>query len=110
MNGPRFSGSAPALIRHVMGILGALVIAGFIAGAWLTNVERSVQATEKKATENRESIEAIKQSLNILNVGQKVLIRRFDDAEKINEKFRDRTGNALERILERLPRRGRPLR
>ncbi len=106
----RFNGAAPALIKHVVATLGVVIAAAFGVGVWLATVEGGLQANEKKTSENRESIDAIEKSLNSLNVDQKVLIRRFDDAEKISEKFQDRTGNALERILELLPRRERPLR
>lgn len=106
----RFNGGAPALIRHVIAILGVLIVASFTVGVFLTNIENSVQATEKKVTENRARVEAIERSINEMVVEQKVLIQRFDDEKEDNKEFRDRTGNALDRILERLPRRQGPVR
>ena len=106
MNGPRFSGSAPALIRHVMAIVGGLVVAVFAMGLLYADV----LATGKKADDNRVRVEAIERSINEMVVEQKVLIQRFDDEQENLKEFRDRTGNALERILDRLPRRERPLR
>ncbi len=97
----RLNGAAPALLRHVFYILGGLIAGVFAMGLLYADV----MATGKNADDNRARVEAIEESLNTLNADQKVLIRRFDDAKKINEKFRDKTGDKLDRILERLPRR-----
>lgn len=99
----RLSGAAPALIKHILILLGGLIAGVFAMGLLYADV----LATGKKADDNRERVEAIEQSINDMVVEQKVLIQRFNSEQKENEKFRDGTGSKLDRILLRLPRRER---
>ena len=98
----RLNGVAPVIIRYVSVILAAVFAMGLLYA--------EVMATGKKTDENRARVEAIEQSINEMVVEQKVLIQRFDDEKEKNKEFRYRTGNALDRILERLPRREGPAR
>ena len=102
----RINGNAPALVRHVLAILAAGVAGVFALGL----IYADVLATGKKADENRTAIEAIKDSINEMAAEQRVMIQRFDDEKEDNTKFRDRTINTLDLILQRLPRRERPAR
>lgn len=102
----RINGSAPALIKHLL----AMLVAGIGGVFALGLVYGDVLATGKKADENRTAIEAIEDSIHEMAAEQKVMIQRLDDEQENSRTFRERTGNALDRILLRLPRRERPVR
>lgn len=106
----RFNGGAPALIRHVVAILGVLIVAAFTVGVFLTNIENSAEATEKKATENRKRVQAIEESINEVATQQKLLNQQSTTDREHSKEFRDNTRRALQQILNRLPRQERPAR
>ncbi len=96
-------GGAPALIKHIFGVLavmGAVLIAGTLLFA-------EVKATEEKAEQNRQRVEAIERDINEVTTQQRLLLQSTVTEQKLNEKFRDKTSSTLERILDRLPRRER---
>jgi hypothetical protein len=99
-----YNGVPPALIRHGATALG-LLLTGTFAG---TLLYAEVKATGEKADDNRASVDAIEEKINEVTMQQRVLIQRFKDEGKWNAEFRDKTGRALERILERLSPRGSP--
>ncbi len=97
----KFDAGAPALIRHVVYLVGLLIAGVFAMGLLYADV----LATGKKADSNSKSVKMIEQTIHELRTGQRLLIQSVDEAKKTNEKFRDKTGSTLERILRRLPRR-----
>lgn len=100
------NGSAPALIRHVFGVLG-VVVAAIVAG---TLLYAEVKATGQKAQDNRERVEAIEDKINEVTMQQRLLLQRTEDEKDLNREFRRETGRALSEILLRLPRPARPVR
>ena len=104
------NGAAPALVKHFLYLVAVLIVAGFTAGVHLTNIENAAEATEKKATENRERVQAIEKSINEVTTQQKLLIQQSKTDRERSKEFRDATGRALQQILNRLPRQERPVR
>ena len=100
----KFDAGAPALVRHLVYLVGGAIAGVFAMGLLYADV----LATGKKADSNSTNIESIEAAINELSAEQRVLIQRFDDEKEDSEKFRDKTGNTLERILRRLPRREWP--
>ncbi len=100
------NGGAPALLRHIAYLGGALVAGAFTVGVLWSNV----LATEKKANDNSERVEVIEQSINQVTTQQQLLIQSSETARARSKEFRDKTARTLERILERLPRQSGPIR
>ena len=100
------NGAAPALIKHVLGllgVLGAVIISGTLLYAEMrTNI--------KNTDDNRTRVEAIEKSINEVTTQQKLLIQRSDMEKEANREFRNKTSDTLDKILDRLPRRERPVR
>lgn len=94
------NGGAPALLRHLAYLAGVLVAGAFAVGMLWS----SVLATEKKATENSERVQAIEESINEVTTQQLLLIQSSETDRAHSKEFRDKTARTLERILERLPR------
>ena len=94
------NGGAPALLRHIAYLVVALAAGAFTVGM----VWSDVLATEKKANENSKSVAAIEKSINEVTTQQKLLMQSSKADREHSKEFRDKTGRALERILERLPR------
>lgn len=100
------NGGFPALLQHAATLLVAIV-ATIVA---VTLLYADVRATEEETEDNRARVEAIERSINEVTTQQKLLIQRFDIEQEANKEFRDKTSNALDKILDRLPRRERPVR
>ena len=94
------NGGAPALLRHLADLVAALVFGAFSVGILWSDV----QATGKKADDNRMRVEAIERSIGEVTTQQRVLMERSDGDRERSKEFRENTARALERILERLPR------
>lgn len=100
------NGAAPALIRHILwllGILGAVVVSGTLLYA-------EMRINMENTSDNRTRVEAIEKSINEVTTQQKLLIQRSDMEKEANREFRNKTSNTLDKILDRLPRRERPIR
>ena len=96
------NGGAPALIKHifgVLGLLGAVLVAGTLLYA-------DVKATGKEVKKNSESVEAIKESINEIATKQRLLLQQT----AADKEFQKETRNTLNEILLRLPRQEGPLR
>ncbi len=94
-------GGAPALVRHilwVLGLLGATLIAGTLLYA-------EVKATGKQSESTEREVEAIKKKMNEVTTQQRILLQRANDEKELNKDFRKETGRALNEILLRIPRR-----
>ncbi len=94
------NGGAPALLRHIAGLAGFLIFGAFMVGMLWSDV----LATEEKANDNSARVEAIEKSINEVTTQQKLLMQSSKADREHSKEFRDKTGRALERILERLPR------
>lgn len=94
-----YNGVPPTLVRHVSTALGLLVVGTFTG----TLLYADVRATEKKADENRKSVETIEAKIGEMTAQQRALIERIESESKWNAEFRGKTSRTLERILERLP-------
>ncbi len=94
------SGGAPALLRHIAWLAGALILGAFSVGVLWSDV----LATGKKADDNSARVAAIEKSINEVTTQQKLLMQRSDGDRERSKEFRDKTARTLERILERLPR------
>ena len=100
------NGGAPALLKHIAYLAGGLILGAFTVGVLWSDV----QATGKKANENRERVQVIEDSINQVTTQQKLLIQQSNTDRERSKEFRDATGRALQQILNRLPRQERPVR
>lgn len=100
------NGGAPALLRHIAYLAGVLAVGAFTVGMLWSDV----LATEKKANDNSERVQAIEQSISQVTTQQRLLMQSSETDRAHSKEFRDKTARTLERILERLPRQDRPLR
>lgn len=100
------NGSNSTLVKNAVWLLctlGAVVISSTLLYAEMkTNV--------KETTENRTRVEVIEQSINEITTHQRLLGQAFDLEKEANKEFRNKTTNTLDKILDRLPRRERPVR
>jgi hypothetical protein len=95
-----------ATARHTVAIV-LIAAAGVVSG---TLLYAQVSATEKKSSDNETKIEAIQRSLSGIDTKQQVIIQQIKGEKQNNEEFRDRTDRSLDRILDRLTPRDRPIR
>ena len=93
------NGGAPALLRHIAYLAGALIAGAFAVGMLWSDV----LATGVKADENRARVEAIEKLIGEVTTQQRLLIQRSDSDRDRSKEFRDDASRTLERILERLP-------
>lgn len=99
-------GGAPALLRHIFGVL-AVLAATVVAG---TLIYAEVKSTSRMTKDNRVLVEAIEDKINEVTMQQRLLLQRTEDEKDLNREFRRETGRALSEILLRLPRSARPTR
>jgi len=100
------NGGTSALARNVLWLLftlGAVVVSSTLLYAQIKN---NIEDTSK----NRTRVEAIERSMNEVTTQQRLLIQRFDTEKEANKEFRNKTSSTLDKILDRLPRRERPVR
>ena len=76
-------------------------------GMRLDRVEEIQLAQKVEQGEQKNRLEAIQERLNNMHTSQQVLKQRFDDKEKNDKAFQERTDKGLARIIEKLDDRDR---
>ena len=84
--------------QHGVSLLMAILAGAVAVGVMLSQVD----ATDKKVDTNTSDIKQMNETINEINVEQKVLIERVGNEAKSAEQFRTDTTKALDRILDKL--------